>query len=370
MCDTNLTWILFATATTFAVAGCSKKNVEPAASTQVGASTAAAPAAVKTDEPAAPVADGMHGTRKLKGLDLPVYVDGVQKGVLRYGDLPGITNAGTSDAPEFRLTDYMLAIGVAPQAVKAVYIWDNTSRVGSVDGSELVKEQDRFRVRFSAGITGGAEVGWDTTGLKNLFVVHEIRKIEIFAAKSAPVIVKGKQCVVGADGECSDAVPYVSVDPAKGTRVYVDGKLAGVVKRKLVQDGLAIGITDDGESKLSLAKFAATLGADTKGATAVELVSGDEVVGRADAAKWSKLEGEVFFTLAKHQHGKLTVRVPASMQADGAVDKDALVTSVHVYRTTTPMSRELVTISDFTNLSAQLATNDDSRKNDEKEEKR
>ena len=361
------TWIIFAAATLFASAGCSKKNVEPA-------STKVAPAPAQIEAPTAeaastPATDAMHGTRKLKGLDLPVYVDGVQMGVLRYGDLPGIANVGSDVAPSFRLAEYLKAIGVAPASVKSVYVWDNSSRIGSVEGSELVKEQDRFLVHFGAGKTGGAEVHWDTTGLKNLYVVHEIRKIAVFVAKDAPKVTKGKQCIV-VDVECSDATPYATADAAKGTRVYVDGKLAGSVKRKLVNDAVAMGVTDDGETKLSLAKLAADFGADTKGATSVELVSGDEVVGRADAAGWAKVSSDIFFTLGKHQHGKVLVRVPASMQADGAVDRDALVTAVHVYKHTTPMSRELVAISDFTNLSAQLATNDEARGNDDQALKR
>ncbi len=360
----NLTWILFF-ATAALTAGCSKKSVEP--STSQGSQVSTPVTAPKAEAPVAeaPAADPLHGTRKLKGLDLPVYVDGVQKGVLRYGDLPAIANAGSDDAPEFRLGEYLKAIGVAPASVKSVYVWDNASRIGSVEGSELVKEQDRFRVRFSAGKTGGAEVHWDTTGLKNLYVVHEIRKIAVFVAKDAPVIVKGKQCIVGTDGECSDATPYVATDAAKGTRLYVDGALVNVVKRKLVSDTLAMGTTTDGEAKLSLTKLA-----DAASAAGVELVSGDEVVGRADAKTWAKVQNDIFFTLGKHQHGKVLVRVPASMQADGAVDRDALITSVHVYKHPTAMSRELVSISDFTNLSAQLATNDEARKNDDQEGKR
>jgi hypothetical protein len=363
------TWILFAAVAM--TAGCSKKNLEPVATAPAPATAQAGQA--KADEPvvAATPSDTMHGTRKLKGLDLPVYVDGVQKGVLRYGDLPGIANVGSDDAPQFRLADYLKGIGVAPASVKSVYVWDNSSRIGSVEGSELVKEQDRFRVRFSAGKTGGADVAWDTMGLKNLLVVHEIRKISVFVAKDAPKIARGKLCIVDEAGECSDATPYAAADAAKGTRVYIDGKLAGAVKRKLVSDTLAMGgITDNGESKLSLAKLAAELGADATGATTVELVSGDEVVGRADAAMWAKVSSDIFFTLGQHQHGKLVVRVPASMQSDGAVDRDALVTSVHVYKHTSAMSRELVAISDFTNLSAQLAANDDAPKNDDQEAKR
>ncbi len=363
------TWIFFG-ASALVAGGCSKKSVEPAATTKVAAPTKAETSAAGSGAGPAANDAALHGTRKLKGIDLAVWVDGVQKGVLRYGDLANVANAGTDEAPEYRVADYLTSIGVAPSTVKSVYVWDNANRVGSVDGAELTKEQDRFRVRFSAGTTGGAETAWDTTGLKNLFVVHEIRKIEVFVAKDAPKLAKGKSCVVGDDGLCSDGIPFVAGDGAKGTRVYVDGKLAGVVKRKLVGDAVAMGTTADGETKLSLARLAAELGADTASAKSVELLSGDDVVGRADAATWSKLASEVFFTLPKHQHGKVLVRVPAAMQVDGAVDRDALVTAVQIYKRATPAGRELSSISDLTNLSAQIASNDDAHTHDEAEEKR
>ncbi len=347
-------WILFVPAAAIACSGCSKRSSEPAA---------ALPAPVPAADIGEQVQNGSHGSRKLKGLDLPVYVDGVQKGVLRYGELPTIENVGTEFAPKFRLAEYLTAIGVSPDAVKSVYFFDVTNRIASIEGAELRKDKDRFVVRFASGTTGSAETGWDTVGLKNTFIVHEIRKMAVFAGKDVPPVDKTRHCVLSAShpGTCSSDVPYAVAEPAKGTRVYVDGKLAGVVKRRQVGDSLVVGRADDGTDKLSFARLVQSLRVDTKGAVAVEMVAGDEVVGRADAILWARHEDDISFTLPPHQHGKVRVHLPSAMQSkeSSVLDRDALVTSVHVYKTTTPSARELVPVSESTDLSVQLASNDD-----------
>jgi hypothetical protein len=344
--------------------GCSKRAAEPTPARTTANPEATTP---KNDPLAA-----AHGSRKLRGIDAPVYVDGAQMGVLRYGELPPIANVGTEIAPQYRLYDYLKAIGVAPQSVKAVHVHDGTDRVGGIDGSELLKDPARFRVHFASGTTGTAETGWDTVGLKNLFVVHEIRKLSVYVAKPVPAIQKGTHCHLGADNKCTDQMPYAQGDAIKGTRVYLDGKLTGFVKRKLLSDDLVVGPPGQGDDReYGLAKLAVSLGVDPKTVKALELVAGDEIVARADQPQWQNHQGEIFFTLPKHQHGKVKVHVPADLQAadpKGREDKDALVTSVHLYKVTAPPSRELVAISDATELHAQVASND--RQDDEPDQGR
>ena len=354
-------WIVL---TGIAVVGCSRRVTEPPRAQDLGKHdvTRAAGDAPLGGDPLA----GAHGSRKLRGIDVPVYVDGVQAGVLRYGELPPIANVGTDVAPEFRLVDYLAAIGVAPDRVKAIHLHDGADRIGGVEGAELLKEPARFRVHFTSGNTGAAEARWDTVKLKNGFVVHEIRKLSVFVAKAVPPIQKGAQCHL-ADGKCTDQVPYAQGDAIKGTRIYLDGRLVGFVKRKLLSDAFIVGGQGD-DHEYSVAKLAASLGVDIGGTKLVELVSGDEVVARADEAQWNRHNGDLDFTLPKHQHGKVRVHVPAEMQAAARStpeDKDALVTSMHFYQRTTPPSHELVAISEATELHAQIASNDPAATQDE-----
>jgi hypothetical protein len=131
----------------------------------------------------------------------------------------------------------------------------------------------------------------------------------------------------------------------------------------MVGDALALGAPREGDdATFSVAKLARSfgaLGSPAKGVTSVELVSGDQVVARANAAQWARLAGSLAFTLPHHQHGKIQVRVPRELQIAGAAaDADALISAVVFYRATTPglgAGRELAAISEDTDLAVRLA---------------
>ena len=298
-----------------------------------------------------------HGTRKLKGIDIPVYVDGMQVAVLRHGDTPAMPNLGEPDAPAFRLYDYLKAVGVTPEQVKGVHLVSGFNTVGQLLGSELLGGKDRFVIRFASGETGVPEARWDTVGLKDTYMVHEIWKLSIFVKKDIPKVDKERQCYVAGDGTCGHDVPYASGGPAKGTRIYLDGRMVGFVKRRLVGNELVVGNTSSGEVEYSLAGFARTVGIDPESVRGVELVAGDDVVARASAADWSKHRENLAFTLPAHQHGKVRVRVPIELQSKDspATEKEALVSSVKLYRATALSERPLVAISEATDLSVRLA---------------
>lgn len=347
---------------------CSKKTAEPKKSVIAAPPSPAAEAKAQAEAEGKGSVGGdgkldpndpKHGQRKLMGLDTPVYVDGAEVAVLRFGDMAPIkAEELEGGAKRYRLYDYLKAIGVAPESVKSIHVHANNDRIGSVEGSELLKDKDRFKFQFVSGDTGAPVARWETDGLKNEFSVHEIRKMTVYVKRPSPAIDMAHQCHVGADGACSDAIPYATHEPAKGTRVYVDGKMVGFVKRRQIGDALAMGDTAEGEHKFSVAKLVTSFGVDPNGIKSVELVAGDDVVARADAQAWSKLAPTVFFTLPKHNHGKVRVHVPAEIQAraEGAKDRDALVSSVLVYKSIKPAARDLSAISEDTDMSVMLAS--------------
>ncbi len=348
---------------------CSKKTPEPSAAPKPVALTpaaAAAAAAVGGDGKLDPN-DPKHGTRKLIGLDTPVYVDGVQVAVFRAGELPAIPVLPLEGGGKrFKIYDYLKGIGVAPESIKSIHFHGNGDRIASVEGTELRKEKDRFQFSFVSGDSGPPLTRWDTDHLKNEFVVHEIRRMTIYVKKPSPAIHPTKQCHVGADGDCSEAIPYSDGQVAKGTRVYLDGKMIGFVKRRQVTDAMMVGTAaaDPSETKYSVAKLVAGMGADPNSVKTVELMAGDDVIARATGEQFSTLASQTNFTLPKHQHGKVRVHVPAELQAKGAdvTDRDALVSAVLLYKDTVPTTtRELVAISEDTDLSVQLAAIDDAR---------
>ena len=366
----NLRTQLLVVLATSALLACSKKTPEPAKPSAAAApvlQNAVALEEAKKSEEAAKNGEGKldpndpkHGSRKLMGLDVAVFVDGVQTSVLRYGDLPTLPfTTLEGGAIQYRRVDYVKSIGVTPESIKSIHIHGNSDRIASVEGSELLKEKDRFQFQFLSGNTGAAVPRWDTDGLKNELVVHEIRKVTIYVKKASPLIHATKSCHVGADGECTEAVPYASGDAVKGTRIYLDGKMVGFVKRKAIKDTLLMGNTPAGDQKYNVAKLVAGMGVDLATIKSIELVAGDDVIAHAEGDKLTSSSSALFFTLPKHSHGKVRVHVPAGIQAEapGVTDKDALVSSVQVFKKTKPAGRELSAISEDTDLSVQLASN-------------
>jgi hypothetical protein len=306
--------------------------------------------------------DPKHGTRKLMGLDAPVFVDGTQVGVLRYGEMPVIPGRTLEGGTQrYRVFDYLRAIGVRPASVRSIHFHGNGDRIASVEGAELLAQKDRFEFQFISNDTGTALQRWDGTGLKNEFVVHEIRRMTIYVQKASPAIHPSRQCHTDAEGKCTDEIPYATGELAKGTRVYVDGKMVGYVKRRQIGESLRMGETPSGEHLFSIVKLVSSFDVDPSGIAQVDLVAGDEVIARASGEQWTRtLASRLNFTLPQHRHGKIRASVPAEIRLEGSSvpDRDALVSSVLVYKRSQPSTRPLVAISEDTDLSVEVATID------------
>lgn len=211
-----------------AVAGCSRRSSGP-----VAVKGGAAKSAATVDVPA-PVG-GVHGARKLEGLDVPVYVDGKPVATLRFGELPSsLVPRGTASNREvrfYRLHDYLAAVGVPMARLRAVHVRGNGFRVASLEADELAKDPDRFLFHFQDKETGIARTFWSTRGPQEPLPLRRDSRAVVLVDKEAPVVAKERACYLEA-GRCSDKVPYAEDKLAKGTRVYVDGKLVGQVKRR------------------------------------------------------------------------------------------------------------------------------------------
>lgn len=343
------------------VAGCGRARPTPTRATPAAAPALTLAAEGEAPPPGTPTVE--HGSRKLMNLDAPVFVDGVEVAVLRYGDLPPIARTELAGGtPSFRLADYLEGIGVPAASVRAVHLHGNNDRIAGVEGTELRAQRDRFAFTFSSGTTGTPVQRWDTEGLANDFVVHEIRKVSIFVTKAPVAVHPRSRCHLTPEGACTKDVPYQAAEPTKGTRVVVDGRLIGAVKRRRIGDDVVLlpGSGSEEETTYSVAGLARSFGMREGAVTAVELVSGDEIVGRATGAQWARLAKTLAFTLPRHEHGKVRVRVPVELQADpqdpDARESEALVSAILVYRATRPLPRPLARISPETDLAVRLAS--------------
>jgi hypothetical protein len=346
---------------------CSKKTAEPTKS-ETAATTTKLPAAEAAKKAIAEDGklnpnDPKHGTRKLMGLDAPVYVDGVQAGVFRAGELMVPSHKTESGDLRWNLTDYLVSIGVDVAALKAVHFYGNADRISSLEGSELRSDKGRFEVAFNSGDTGVPIARWGVEGLKNDFTVHELRRIAVYVKKSPAKIDPKRQCITSADGDCSGVIPYSDGVVAKGTRVYVDGKMVGFVKRRQVTDAMMVGgaASDPADNKYSFAKLLAGMSVDVTSIKSIEVMAGDDVIARASGDRFLAKGSDTTFSLPSHNHGKVRINVPAEFQAQeaGVKDRDGLVSAVLVYKNEAPASpRALTAISEDTDTSVQLAAID------------
>jgi hypothetical protein len=344
------TALVFATA--LAATGCSRNSVSRS-------SLASQPANVTsqvTDQSAPDKADekeGPHGSRKQKDVDVPVYVDGKPIATLRYGELPAslegrvLSDHPTAGARYYRIRDYLAANGVDPARVRTIHLRGNGNRISSLDGDELARDPARFVFDFMEKDTGIARLRWDTTGLRNTFRIEEIRGLFVYVDKPVPALAGSRSCYV-VDGDCSETVPYADGEFGKGTRVYLDGKLVGQVKRRRLTDDLIVGRDDEKRDRFDLAKFLQSVGVDVVHAARVELVAGDALVGRGAGSDLLRPDRRATFVLPAHQHGRVLLSIPNSWtgEEDATVSRETQVTAVLIYRSAVPTKRSLTRLSD------------------------
>ena len=299
-----------------------------------------------------------HGKRKQMGLDVPVYVDRVQRAALRRGDMPQLPEGRAwNGARGFRLYDYLTALGVNAARVKSVHLQSNGGRVGTITGRELVAHKNDLVFAFSDGDTGAPLARWSSSSLADTFGVHEIRRLSVFVDDAPPVIDRALQCALDQDGHCDDRPYEPEQGAAKGTRIYMDGRMVASVKKKTLGDALIARRSEDGRLHFSLTRYLAQVGVDASRVRAVEALAGDDVVARAESS-WQAVAPKLTFTTADHAHGKVRLAVPRELQADAesASDREALVTAILLYRDTPVPKRALSAISEDTDRSVLLAS--------------
>jgi hypothetical protein len=359
-------------ATLVALAGaCSRKPGEPATTP---AATALPVAVTTTQTGEAPRSAQVHGLRKQLNRDVPVFVDGKQTAVLRYGELPPgaepITIPSNSHQAlrYFRVSDYLAGIGVNVDRVKAVHFADKNDRIASLEGSELRADKDRFVFDFTATTGGMPQMVWNTVGLKTKLRVDYFYAINVFVAKPPWEIDRREHCY-REDGECRPVARFTDDPLKKGTRVYVDGKLVSYVKRRLLSDSALASKATDDESVFSTDRYLSSLGIKTADVKRIELLSGDAVVASASASEWAADADQLTFRLVRHAHGKVRANIPANLQAKGGrepKDREMQVTAIEVFSHKEPRSVPVVSLDHVVDLGslpdgalAQAASEDD-----------
>lgn len=315
------------------VGGCAQKRTP-----------APAPSAVVTAPVAAPTADESMPDRVKRPRygDAAVYIDGKTAGVLRRTELPPklqgkvIPLAGGYETTRYTFTDYARALGIDPKKVKALHLHGGT-RVSAVDEAEFKRIGDRLMFSFVQGDRGKPRVHYP--GMKlNVNTTIDMLSAVTFYVEKAPPTVKDRGELVMPDGtDVTGKVPYAEAEQGNGTRVYVDGQLAGTVKRKKLTAELMAPKADDdkGEDRYSLLAYATQLRPEAAKAKVVDLVAGDDIVAHTTDAK------ALTFQVPRRNRGQALVQVPTT---DGK--KPARISAVQIFINTTPPSRPVVKLDE------------------------
>jgi hypothetical protein len=286
-----------------------------------------------------PPADGEHGGGKTgegQFRDTAVYLDGKARGVLRYSELPPGLEPFTMpeiddlDVPRYyKLTDYFTRIGIDVAKIREMHVYGSHDRVSVISGDELRAARDRVIFDFTQQVTGKARARWaQTHALPHHPMVDVIMGISLYQDKTPPLYKHGELLV---DGQPTEGIPYVDDGIPKGTRVYVDGKLAGWVRRKTLPDKLIAPDSERVHAKFSTDAFLTYVGADARAAKSIDFYDNDSLLERVDGHAWTQSKSAFVFDLPNRSHGQVNEAFPG--------DKSARISSIKLYVHATPPAR-------------------------------
>jgi hypothetical protein len=187
--------------------------------------------------------------------DTGVYLDGTPIGMLSFGELPvtiepvwieqkvsaekkyGDNSPGWTIVRQrrYRFVDYFKALGVDLMKVKEVHVYGpRLSSTIIVTGPEIAKRPD-FMFRFGGDIEGKA-LPVIPPKLGNGMRMDKISAVMIYADKKPPELVRNEGMML--DGELVEGVPYRGEPLRGGIRIYLDDRLAGLIKRNALEGAL------------------------------------------------------------------------------------------------------------------------------------
>jgi hypothetical protein len=190
--------------------------------------------------------------------DVGVYVDGQPVGFLSWGELPigckptWVKDKVSSEQKPFwrwakqrmyKFTDYLKAIGINPGSVNQIHVYGaKLSQTVIATGKDLQsKRAEGFMFRFGTNV-GGKAIPQVPEGFGNGKTPDKIAGVMIYIKKKPPTLIRNEGLEL--DGVMQTGVPYYG-DPIRGgIRVYLDDKLAGIIKRQELDPNKAIKATD------------------------------------------------------------------------------------------------------------------------------
>lgn len=213
--------------------------------------------------------------------DVGVYVDGKPIAFMTFGELPialkptwlkdkvSADKRPHTDDPGWRwaqqrfykFTDYLRALGIDPKTVNEIHVYSpKLSSVLIATRKDLLsKASDEFLFRFGGNVYG-KPIPHIPPGFGNGKTHDKLTGVMIYIKKKPPKLIRNEGLEL--DGVMQTGVPYYGEPLRGGVRVYLDDKLAAIIKRQELDAKKATQGTD-GELHWKLADVLTAQGVDT-----------------------------------------------------------------------------------------------------------
>lgn len=272
----------------------------------------------------------------------PVFIDGVPLGVLSHKELPpdfapNIVMRGEPFSI-YSLTGYLSYIGATLSKIREVHLMGG-SRPSIIDGDELRRMKDHIHFAFSRGDGGRPRMDWPAERVKSWSRIDRIVAIYVYENEPAPRFDPTRRQFFDAHGKAIEGIPYAKTMRAlKGTRLYLDGKFLGALRRRDLDETIRGEDTKRGEPTYRLGPYLKKMGAAVDPAV-IEFIAQDRVVGRLDRKGYKKLASRTRFTLPRRSRGRMHIRMVEAMSpSPGGV----ALTAIQMYDKRTAPSRAVV----------------------------
>lgn len=246
-----------------------------------------------------------HASGMARWRDVGVYVDGAPVGFLTWGELPIGCKAswlkekvsadkryGTADKDwtwarkrYYKFTDYLRAVGVDIRKIKEIHIYGpHPSETLIATGRQLqTAAADEFYFSFGAN-TSGKPIPHAPGGFGNGKIGDKINGVMIYLTKQPPTLVDNEGLYL--DGVEQTGVPYYGEPIRGGVRIYLDDRLAAIIKRQDLDPKKATKASD-GSPTWRLGEFLTDHGVDPRRVAEMWTIRDEnrsEKFGRAEIA--------------------------------------------------------------------------------------
>jgi hypothetical protein len=297
--------------------------------------------------------------QKRRFKEAAVYVDGNPVGVLKHAELPPALPVRPQrlkdgrDVPRWRVAEYLEALGVKLDKVRAAHFVGGRDRATIIAGDELRKHRNTLLFSFTRGDSGRPRMHWPPEGIAINTSIDTVSTVLLYVDKEPPHYDPKEHEFSFADGKSIEGVPYAQPEEAlKGTRVYVDGQLAVAMKRKKLPNSMLLPGTDSRATTFSLALWLASAGVDPAAARGVDLLSGEDLITRLGPKEWAVEKGSLSFSLPRRSQGRILLHLPpedpAVKSAAAAVPDPSLrVSAIMIYKNVTPPAHPLAPLAEL-----------------------